>query len=131
MTTLPIAAVDLLRLLDADRVRAMEEVKRRVDEGSVAARARAEASATPLETDVNPQRAGEVDAALASDLAAAQQQGEQELSSLVAEAPEDFRDEFAMIRETLNADWPRAFLSAIPVVPAALDATAEAAVNQS
>jgi hypothetical protein len=54
MTTLPIAALDLLRLVDTDRVRRMEDVKHRLDARIDKARAALEQRAAELEQAGEP-----------------------------------------------------------------------------
>jgi hypothetical protein len=118
MSTLAIAAVDMLRVIDPGRVRAMERVKQRETERVAAARHRAEAGAAALEAAPNAQRANDVDESLAREIGAAREASEQELNKVAAEGNESFRNHFEEIRDLLSADWPAALMGAIPAAAA-------------
>jgi hypothetical protein len=114
MTTLPIAAVDLLRVLEPGRVVLMEDVKGRLGLRELEARAAAERRAAALEgsADVAPFRS--VESQLAEQVHAARQQAKDELQVVAAAGGTRFADAFAHGQELLGPEWPLANLTAVP-----------------
>jgi tetratricopeptide (TPR) repeat protein len=110
MTTLPIAAMDLLRVLDAERVVSMQQVRARLDE-------RLEQAGNTLEE--RAQSASPADSAVLEqqhedELEQAHAQGDAELAEVVAAAPEPFTTAFQRGRELLGEEWPLDNAIALP-----------------
>ncbi|MDY0041230.1 MAG: hypothetical protein RBS57_13040 [Desulforhabdus sp.] len=106
MTTLPIAAIDLLRVIEPERVERIEQVKRRFQDRIVQSRMAVEQRAAALEAggDVEQLRAEEKRLAVAT--ARGEKQAVAELDMVVAQSGEKFRRAFAEGRELLGAPWP-------------------------
>lgn len=106
MTTLPVAAMDLLRVCDPARTAQIEQLKQRLDQGLATLEAKAEDRAGAEGASISREAA----AAIEQDLAAASRQAESaaeaRLAALVAEGADDYRHYFARARELLGADWP-------------------------
>jgi hypothetical protein len=64
MTTLPMAAVDFLRVIEPDPVRQLEQIKAGLDARLAAARQRTETRAIAIENDHDPSRARQLEADL-------------------------------------------------------------------
>jgi tetratricopeptide (TPR) repeat protein len=110
MTTLPIAAMDLLRVLDAERVASMQQVRARLDE-------RIKQAGDTLEE--RAQTVSVVDSAVieqqhADQLEQAHFVGDTELAELVAAAPRPFNAAFQRGRELLGEEWPLDNAIALP-----------------
>jgi tetratricopeptide (TPR) repeat protein len=102
MTTLPIAAMDLLRVLDAERVASMQQVRARLDE-------RIKQAGDTLEEraqTVSPIDSAVIEQQHADQLEQAHAQGDTELAELVAAAPKPFNAAFQRGRELLGEEWP-------------------------
>ncbi len=117
MTTLPIAAIDLLRVVEPERVKMMEDIKHRQDAQIDASRTSAERRAATLEhtSDVKQLRA--VEKSLMVEAAEAQQKATHHLEALVAAGGGPFRQIFARARDLLGGQWPLADSVAIPRAP--------------
>jgi tetratricopeptide (TPR) repeat protein len=110
MTTLPIAAMDLLRVLDAERVVSMQQVRAHLDE-------RVKQAGDTLEE--RAQEASPVDSLVLEQqhedqLEQAHVQGDAELAELVAAAPQPFKAAFQRGRELLGEEWPLDNVIALP-----------------
>ena len=106
MTTLPLAASDLLRVLDEGRAKALESIRMRGVQHSERLNDALEQRAALLEraNDRDAMRAAEETLARGNaDLA---RQAEQELAVLVAGARLEFRQAFARARQLLGESWP-------------------------
>ena len=125
MTTLPVAALDLLRVLDAERVSRMEDVKNRSHARELDAQQAAERSAAELEATDDVDAFEQAEAALAGQLEDARQDAERELHSVIVGADARFAEAFASSRELLGGQWPLATLSPVPL-PAGAAAAAKA-----
>jgi hypothetical protein len=123
-TTLPLAAVDLLRLLEPDRVQLLERCKGRLDARLAAARDCAEARAVSIENDPGALRAGAIEAELERESAAARAESEAEIGPILAAARAPFRQQFMRTRDLLGASWPLQMAAALP---APVDANAQGA----
>jgi hypothetical protein len=106
MTTLTLAVVDLLRVIEPERVNRIEEVKHRFQRRVVESRQSVEQHAAALEAggDGAQLRAAEERLALAT--AQAEEGATLELNALVAQGGEKFRRVFAEARELLGQEWP-------------------------
>jgi hypothetical protein len=128
MTSLPIAAVDLLRVVDAERLHGMEDIKARLSARVDALRDEAEANAVLVERSIDPSRASAVGQNLTRAIEEAHAQAGGELSDLAATGSDQFRQVFASIHTLFGPAWPVAFLEAIPHVRVEATATADAGV---
>jgi tetratricopeptide (TPR) repeat protein len=106
MSSLPIAMVDLLRTLDPDRVRRLEECKWRLEQSRYAARAQLESRASELERQPDPTLMQSLESNLARELERTAIAGERELEAIVAQSSTAFRAAFDRGRELLGPDWP-------------------------
>jgi hypothetical protein len=122
MTTLPLAALDLLRMLDPERVGAIEGIKHRAILREVRVRATLEEEATWLEGVQDPTRFDPIEARAERELEAAAHDAECELQSIVQAGDERFREAFARGRARLGVEWPLA-----SVIAASAAAPAQAA----
>ncbi len=114
MTTLPVAAVDLLRIIEPERVKLIEDIKRRQIAQQGQALTDAEQSATALEATHDAQQLHAVEARLAADNGAAEQHAVMELETVAANGSEDFRAIFTRARHLLGAEWPLGMAVALP-----------------
>ena len=115
-TTLPVAAVDLLRVIEPDRVSVLERGKGRLDARIADALRRAEERAVAMEDAPDPSRAQEIDARLEQETQHASDEAERELSAIVAGASRPFQEQFARARQLLGAAWPLESPMALPSV---------------
>jgi hypothetical protein len=127
MTSLPIASVDLLRTLEPERIRLLEESKGRLEQRLVEARRAAEEGAADLERNPDPTTARRIESMLGQQTESARAEAERELESVVTEASPSFRDHFARARALLGADWP--LLSPVGLAAALPAEAAEAAAS--
>ena len=122
MTSLPLAAVDLLRVIEPERVASMEAVKGRFLGRTDAAREHLERSSRAVETGADVQQPEVLDATFRTDTTAALDAAAGELEGLAAAGGEQFTDAFAVVRALFHTAWPHALLDALPraaVEPAA------------
>ena len=110
MTTLPIAAMDLLRVLDAERVAAMQQVRGRIEErvreANEVLEQQAQTAAAHDSAALEAQHEGRLEQAHV--------QGDMELAELVAAASEPFSAAFQRGRELLGEEWPLDNAVALP-----------------
>ncbi len=123
-TTMPIAAVDLLRAIEGDRISLLERGKGRFEARLADARRRAEERAIAIEDDPDPARAGAIEVELERETGQARDEAERELESAIAPASALFREHFARARQLLGPAWP--IESPMALTPAA-DALADGA----
>lgn len=114
MTTLPVAAVDLLRVIDAARVKMIEDIKRRQNTRHGQALAAAEEHAAALENTDDMQALRTVETQLARELEAADETAARELDNVTTAGAADFRETFARARDLLGPDWPLNMPVALP-----------------
>lgn len=119
MTTLPIAALDLLRVLEPDRVAIMEDVKSRLSLRELEAQDAAERRATELEAEKDPAAFAAIEEQLASHVSAAKQQADEELHAIVSAGDPQFTEVFTDARALLGPEWPLAYLTGVST-PAAV-----------
>ena len=117
MTTLPIAAVDLLRVLEPARVKRMEEVKEHRDLQQKKARETAEQRAVALEGSDDAQQYHRVEEILTQENIRAEQAAAQELEMVSAGGSEPFRQVFTKARSLLGVKWPLTGPAAHPSSP--------------
>jgi hypothetical protein len=114
MTTLPIAAFDLMRVLDPKRVRAIDDIRNRQSACGLEALQALERSAVALEGEDDAQPFDEAEAEYARRCAAAQRDAERELEAIARDGDSRFADVLATGRELLGAPWPLANAAAAP-----------------
>lgn len=121
MTTLPIAAMDLLRVCDPARTAQIEQLKQRLDQGLAALEAEAESQAGAEGAGISREAATAIEQQLAAASRQAESEAEARLAALVAEGADDYRQYFTQARELLGVDWPLIGGAAIPSTPPAAE----------
>jgi hypothetical protein len=106
LTTMGLAAVDLLRVLDGERVRVMERGKGRLEARLADARRLAEERAVAVEDEPDPSLASVIEDELERETAQARDDAERELVSVVEPASAPFREQFVRARQLLGRAWP-------------------------
>lgn len=106
MTTLPIAASDLLRLLDGERAAAIEAIVADAEADDMRALDAAEAKAAALERTADRDALARVEHDLAASRATARRAAEARLEALVAAGDARFRAAFETGRALLGTAWP-------------------------
>lgn len=126
MTTLPIAAVDMLRVIDPERLLRMQQVKADLRARDDAAVRHAEASGARLAAQGGPQGLEAVEAALEQAQDAAAAEAEASLAQLVAEAAKPFAEVVAQADALLPARWlvDNDIALRVPVPPAPVEGSA-------
>lgn len=114
MTTLPIAAVDLLRTIDPQRIEHMEHIKFRQKKQEDAIRQRADQQAAELETSEDQQMFDAVEAELETAMDQARQWSAQRVGALAADGDKPFKQVAAKAQELLGASWLQDTLVAVP-----------------
>lgn len=113
MTTLPIAAVDMLRMIDGKRVQAMEQIKFQLETAMTSARSKANQKALELEKNNDPQVIANIEIKLEENVREAGQAAQGTIDSLAAEGDAQFQEIFSKARELLGDLWPMDTLSAL------------------
>jgi tetratricopeptide (TPR) repeat protein len=116
MTTLPIAAMDLLDVIEPARAQAVKEVKHERDAREAGIRSTVEARAAELEKAENFGTISKVEEALKTDLQSLEERASKELEAVIHGSGTDFRYTFAETRDLLGVDWPLV-TAAIPRMP--------------
>jgi hypothetical protein len=116
MTTLPIAALDLVRVLDPSRVGLMDDVKNRVRARELVALRALERRAVELEGTNDPEPFEAAEAEYVRQCEAAAHDAGDELQAIATGGDPRFAEAFASARGLLGPQWP---LTALPVVPLA------------
>lgn len=106
MTTLPIAANDLLRVLDQERAAGIETIVSEAEAADARTLDGAEAHAATLERVTDRDAIARVEQRLASSRTALRREAEARLEALVAAGDARFRAVFASCRTLLGAAWP-------------------------
>ncbi|WP_338663881.1 hypothetical protein VQH23_01695 [Pararoseomonas sp. SCSIO 73927] len=106
MTTLPVAASDMLRVIDAPRMTALEAIGAEAAARADAVLEAAEARAAALERTVGPEPFDTVEREIEAGRAASRVEAEARLKALVAGGTEPFRQAFAAGRALLGPAWP-------------------------
>jgi tetratricopeptide (TPR) repeat protein len=117
MSTLPLAAVDLLRLIDPKRVVKIEKIKMNLEEQAVRLRQTVERQAAKLEAGGHAGQFREAEENLARGSAQAEQHAEKQLDALVARGSEAFQHVFSQARNLLSRQWPLFSAAAVPQAP--------------
>ena len=117
MSTLPLAAMDLLRLIDPRRVLKIEKIKTKLEHQTGLLHQAVERQAADLETDGHAAQFREAGENLAGAIAQAEQETEKKLHVLVAKGDQSFRHLFAQARNMLGEKWPLFSAAALPQAP--------------
>jgi hypothetical protein len=113
MTTLPLAGVELLRLIEPQRIKAMEQVSHHLNASISQSREQAERRVTELESSGDRRRLRAVEQQLTERIALAQQTAEQELDAACLTADPQFREVYSKLRELLSERWPEALMESL------------------
>ncbi|MCP4991051.1 MAG: hypothetical protein GY928_34875 [Colwellia sp.] len=114
MTTLPIAAVDLLRIVEPKRVKLMEDIKNWQDVQIDKSRQAVEKRAGELEGSNDAQQFRAIEEELARETARTKQVASQKLNAVAAAGGEQFRQFFVKARCLLDNQWLLSNPTAIP-----------------
>ena len=126
ITTLPLAAIDLLRAIEPERVERMEGIKHRLDARVEASGEAAEGRAAKLENGGDAEQFRAVEQDLSRETTRAGQEAAQELDAVAAGGNNQFLEVFAYARDLLGSSWPLASAIALPpAAPAGVPAGAE------
>lgn len=106
MTTLPLAAADLLRVLDTDRADAIETVRTRAGERYDALAASLDAHAARHERTVDPGAFRKAEDTLEQHQVSAARIAERELLAVMGAASPAFQQVFGRARGLLGREWP-------------------------
>jgi hypothetical protein len=117
-STLPIAAFDVLRLVDPERTREIEAIKHRMEARQKKAQETAEQQASMQEETAGPEQAQRIEQQLGADKQQAAQSATKELDLVVAKGSERFGEVFGRARVLLGPNWPLLDPIAIPSAPA-------------
>ncbi len=113
-TTMPIAAVDLLRVIDGNCVSLLERAKGRLEARLTQARRLAEDRAIIVENEPGPANADSIEFELENEINEARDDAERELESTIAPTSSLFREQFARARQLLGPAWPMESAMALP-----------------
>jgi hypothetical protein len=105
MTTLPVAVVDMLRVLDAPRVKQMQQVKFDLNQGLEAALKHAEQRGSELADSGDPRALQIVEQELELEQNRAYVEARSRLRSLVSAAPEPFQQLVTRADRLLSPGW--------------------------
>jgi hypothetical protein len=106
MTTLPLVATDLLRVLDENQAEAIDGIQARATERVAMLTGQFEQHAALHEQTVDPDATLAAEETLARENENVARQAEQELQTLVAAASPPFQQAFARARRVLGRGWP-------------------------
>lgn len=117
-STLPLVALDLLRVMEPAHTRQLEQVQVRLQGRLNELRRQAEQRAAAAEDSALPESSTGLQAQLDHNEDEAHAQAELELQTAVAGAPAPWREHFEHARDLLGPDWPlRSAWAAAPVAP--------------
>ena len=117
MTTLPLAAVDLLRILEPERVKKMEDIKHRLDASIDQSTQALEAGAGEIEKSQGTQQFRALEENLKNESAMAERRAAKAIEALAANGSERFREIFLKARNLLGTQWPLLSPIAFPRAP--------------
>ena len=113
MTTLPVAAIDMLRLIEFKRVQGMEHIKYQQKTAVDTSRKKATQQALELDQNKDPQALQAVEAKLEEEIGHANQTACRDIDTLAAAGDEHFQQVFTKARELLGIQWPMETLNAV------------------
>jgi tetratricopeptide (TPR) repeat protein len=114
MTSLPIAAVDLLRVIEPKRVEQMEHIKYHQNKQMDELRKKAEQRAAELEQSTQIQPFREIEKDLDQEIAKAEKSASQQIDSLYTSGSESFQQVFIRSRDLIGTTWPLGNLTPLP-----------------
>ena len=114
MTSLPLVAVDLLRVIEPERVTSMEAVKHRLVTRTAASREHLERCALAVEQGQRDVQPDVLEADLQRETADAEEVAARDLEQLGTGGGAQFTVAFSLVRTALHATWPHALLDALP-----------------
>src|SRR5690606_21590060 len=106
MTTLPLTGIDLLRVLDPERVALMEQVKANLQERTRLAGKALEEQLQGSGGTATAEAEGAIEQAYLAAIDERKAESATRLDHIVAAADETFRSLFARSRQLLGSDWP-------------------------
>lgn len=106
MTTLPFAGMDILRALDPDRAKQVEDVKHRMDARQKQVLSNTEQQVSRLNDRAEAQQFHAVERSLEQGVREAEGIARQELNAIVANSSEPFRQYLADMQRLLGPEWP-------------------------
>ena len=118
MTTLPLAAMDVLRVVEPERVREMENIKRQQKSQQKNATKIAEQRAAKVETEKDPKLTEAIQQHLAEENKKADTLASQQLHAVVTSSTERFQQYFNYAGQLLGENWPLTNDVALPAVSA-------------
>jgi len=124
MTTMPIAAIDLLRAMDPERVRQMEDIKYHQKIQIENSRKNAEQRNIKLEQTSDPEPFRIIEDGLKQETLQAELTATEQLAFCIAEASQPFKQAIINADELLGASWLLNTLMATPLEKAAQGADA-------
>jgi hypothetical protein len=126
-STLPLAALELLRSVDPARMALLQQVQARWMARQAHVRQHAEQQAAAAEGSTDPAVTTALQARLEQEEAQADQAAERELQTVVAAAPAEWQQHFAQGRDLLGPGWPLHSAWSAAVLPPAAEAQEEGA----
>lgn len=114
LTTAPLAAIDLLRVVDAGRVQSMEDIKHRYETHIKQSNEELEQRAVELESTGTAYQQEKIEEKFASETAQAKREASAALISSAEAGEEKFREIFWQARQLLGEHWPFSTLAAAP-----------------
>ncbi len=114
MTTLPIAAADMLRAIDPERVASIEQVKQHLDQRLEQDRRTAGEQIAAAGAALSEASAQQIESQLYESLARTSDVAEDEMQQLVSQGSATFAACFANARGLLGSDWPLVGTGAFP-----------------
>jgi hypothetical protein len=115
MTTLPVAAVDQLRLIDAARVDQLQQIKNLLVDVKARNIADATAKAEQLDASATPQDTAQLQQQLDTNNRTADEQASVAVQSVVGGGSLEFKSLFMRCRSLLGEGWPLVQPLALPV----------------
>ena len=116
-TTLPIAVVDLLRVVEPKQVKKMEDIKRRRDMVIDQSRNRCEQHAASAEKNGDTGNLSAIELQMMDEAARAEHAAGRELDTLVSKGGPQYRQIYAHACELLGVAWPLVNPIALPSAP--------------
>jgi tetratricopeptide (TPR) repeat protein len=105
-TTLPFAGMDILRVVDPDRAKRVEDLKHRMDTRQKQVLDMAEQQIASLSDRAEAQQFQAVDRSLEKGARDAEETARYELNAIVAESSEPFQRYVSEMRRLLGPEWP-------------------------
>lgn len=130
MTTVPLAAIDLLRIIDPHRVQLMEDIKYHLVQSTQKANELMEQQAKNSDKSSDAQQLRAIEEKFKLEIERVEQKTIQSLDEVAKQGSDQFRDTFFQARGLLNKEWPLETLAAVSLASEQQDqggATAEEA----